>query len=139
MMRLVNFVLIALTGLVCLALYRTAEEARVAAADLRATTAAIAHERSSLIVLGAEWAKVTQPQRIQALVQKHLPLSDKPTIHVSSVMALPPKNPPLLPEGAIRSAKVVVPVPSAQALPAPAMAPAQSLPGSGAVIVHTGT
>ena len=108
MIRTLNFAFVLMTGLVCLGLYRIAEEARVAAADLRATRASIARENDALTVLGAEWASLTQPGRIQALVGRHLDLSDQPAV-LSSFAQLPPKNPPLAPEGAIRNAKAVVP------------------------------
>ena len=78
MIRTLNFAFIAITGFVCLGLYRIAEEARVAQVDLRETRAAIVREQDALAVLGAEWARVTQPARIQALSQKHLDLSDLP-------------------------------------------------------------
>ena len=48
MIRTLNFAFIAITGFVCLGLYRIAEEARVAAADLRETRAAIVSERTRL-------------------------------------------------------------------------------------------
>ena len=112
MIRTLNFVCIAMTGLVCLGLYHLAEKARVAHADLKTTQAAIAHEHSTLIVLGAEWARLTQPARIHALAQRHLKLTDKPAVQLSSLKQLPAKNAPLVPQGAIRNAKMVVPVPA---------------------------
>ena len=114
MIRTLNFAFVVITGLVCLGLYRIAEEARVAAAELKATHAAIMRENDALTVLGAEWASLTQPGRIQALVGRHLDLSDKPTAQLSSLAQLPPKNPPLAAEGAIRNAKAVVPQPLPQ-------------------------
>jgi hypothetical protein len=114
MIRTLNFISIAMTGLVCLGLYRFAEEARIAQADLRATQNAIGREHGMLTVLGAEWARVTQPARIQALAQKHLDLVDRPVLELSSLMQLPPKNSPLVPEGGIRTAKMVVPAPGQQ-------------------------
>ena len=98
MIRTLNFAFIAITGFVCLGLYRIAEEARVAAADLRDTRAAIVSEQDALAVLGAEWARVTQPARIQALSQRHLDLSDLPVTEFSSLTQLPEKLPPLAPE-----------------------------------------
>jgi cell division protein FtsL len=124
MIRTLNFAFVVITGLVCLGLYRIAEEARVAAADLKATHASIVRENEALTVLGAEWASLTQPGRIQALVGRHLDLSDRPAAQLSSFAQLPPKNPPLAPEGAIRNAKAVVPQP----LPQPPGAAPESLP-----------
>jgi hypothetical protein len=109
MIRTLNFAFIAITSLVCLAVYRTAEQARVDQRALKATQIAIVHESDMLTVLGAEWARITQPARIQALTQRHLDLSDLPAVALSSLSQLPEKNPPLVAEGEIRNAKAVVP------------------------------
>jgi hypothetical protein len=132
MIRTLNFAFIAITGLVCLGLYRIAEEARVAAADLKATQVQTARESDALTVLGAEWARLTQPGRIQALAERHLDLSDRPSVELSSLAQLPPKNAPLAPEGAIRNAKAVVPQPATQA-------PATQTPAASFASLHTGT
>lgn len=142
MIRTLNFAFIAVTGLLCLGLYRIAEEARVAAADLNATRTAIARESDALAVLGAEWARLIQPGRIQALVRRHLDLSDQPAPQLSSLSELPPKNPPLVPEGAIRNANAEVHEPAPRAEPAPIPAPeAQPAPAldAGFAAIHTGT
>jgi hypothetical protein len=120
MIRTLNFAFIAITSLVCLAVYRTAEQARVDQRALKATQIAIVRESDTLTVLGAEWARITQPARIQALTQRHLDLSDRPAVELSSLSQLPQKNPPLAAEGEIRNAKAVVPQISAapQAVPA---------------------
>jgi hypothetical protein len=109
MIRTLNFAFIAITGFVCLGLYRIAEEARVAAADLRETRAAIVSEQDSLAVLGAEWARVTQPARIHALSQRHLDLSDLPLTEFSSLTQLPEKLPPLAPETGFATVKAIAP------------------------------
>jgi hypothetical protein len=142
MIRTLNFAFIVITGLVCLGLYRIAEEARVAAADLKATRAAIVRENDALTVLGAEWARLTQPKRIQALVGRHLELSDKPAAQLSSLTQLPSKNAPLAPEGDIRNAKAVVPLPLPPR-PAQASGEAQSIQSAPSdpsfALIHTGT
>ena len=112
MVRTLNFIFIVMTGLVCLGLYHFAEKARIATAELKATESAIAREHNALIVLGAEWARQTQPARIQALAKRHLKLTDKPAVELSSLAQLPSKNAPLVPEGSIRNAKMVVPAPA---------------------------
>lgn len=136
MIRILNVALVAMTGLACLGLYQIAEEARVADADLRATRAAILREQDALTVLGAEWARLTQPGRIQALAERHLNLSDKPEAQLSSLTQLPPKDAPLTSEGEIRNAKAVVPQPQAPA--APQIQPARP-PEASYALVHTGT
>ena len=109
MIRTLNFAFIAITGFVCLGLYRIAEEARVAQADLRETKAAIVREHDTLAVLGAEWARVTQPARIQALSQKHLALSDLPVAQASSLSQLPQKTPPIAPDSGFAVVKAISP------------------------------
>jgi hypothetical protein len=111
MIRTLNFAFIAMTGLVCLGLYRIAEEARVAQAELRSTRAAIARENDMLTVLGAEWARLTQPARIQALASRHLQMSDAPTLELSSLTALPNRAAPQN-DTPIREANIIVPSPA---------------------------
>lgn len=94
MIRTVNFLLMALTGFVCLGLYRVAEETRVARAELVATEASIASTRDELAVLEAEWAHLTQPARVQALASRHLRLSDAPVLELSSLTQLPRRGDP---------------------------------------------
>lgn len=110
MIRILNFAFLAVTGLACLGLYRIAEHARVADADLKATQAEIAREHDTMAVLGAEWARLTQPARIQALAERHLNLTDKPTVALSSLTALPNRN-ATAPDSPIRAAKATVPAP----------------------------
>jgi hypothetical protein len=134
MIRTLNFAFIAITSLGCLGVYRTAEHARADQEALKATQAAIVRESNTLTVLDAEWARLTQPARIQALTQRHLDLSDAPEPQLSSLSQLPPKNPPLAPEGDIRNAKAVVP--DVMVSPAPQPVPA---PTAAQALFHTGT
>ena len=132
MIRTLNFAFLAITGLVCLGLYHVAEEARVAQADLRETQAAIVRERDAITVLGAEWARLTQPARIQALTERHLDLSDRPAVELSALTDLPSKAQPA-PEETFSNAKAVVPAPAT-----PEQAPATPQATVPAVM-HTGT
>jgi len=136
MIRTLNFAFIAITGFVCLGLYRIAEEARIASADLRETRAAIVSEQDSLAVLGAEWARVTQPARIQALSQRHLNLSDLPVTEFSSLTQLPEKLPPLAPENNFATVKAIAP----DIKPVtPRASTAQPDPDAGFAVINTGT
>ncbi len=109
MLRFLNVAFFAITCVVCLGLYHVAEEARVAQAELRATRAAIQQENDLMAVLGAEWARLTQPARIQALAVRHLGFSDAPTVQFSSVLALPNRSLPVTRENAVQAAKIVRP------------------------------
>jgi cell division protein FtsL len=91
MIRFLNFALIIVTGFSCLGIYRIAEEARIAQAELRMASAQIMQEQNAIAVLGAEWARLTQPARIQALAARHLSLADEPTLQLSSMTLLPPR------------------------------------------------
>ena len=109
MIRILNFALIVVTGLACLGLYRIAEEARIAQADLRAAESEIMSEQNALAVLGAEWARLTQPARISALAARHLPLADEPTLQLSSLTLLPPRALVPTEEPIFRTASMLVP------------------------------
>lgn len=107
MIRIVNFTLIVITGVISLGVYRVAEQARMTTIELRETKTAVATENQSLNVLGAEWARLSQPARIQALAQRYLSLKDHPAVQRASITQLPQKfaTPP---ESAIRNASAVV-------------------------------
>jgi len=140
MIRVLNIAFLAVTGLVCLGLYRIAEEARIAAADLKTTETAIARENESLTVLGAEWARLTQPARIQALAQHQLDLSDRPAAELASLTQLPPKNLPLAPQGTIRNANATVPQSTLRiGSPVASGTPSARLPAATFALIHTGT
>jgi len=109
MLRILNIALVVVTGLACIGLYQIAEEARVAQADLRKVQAEIAGEENAIAILGAEWARLTQPARIQALAARHLPLAEDPTLQLSSLTLLPPRALNPAEEPAFRTASIVVP------------------------------
>ncbi len=136
MIRTLNFAFVAITCVVCLGVYRTAEKARVEQVEMTTTRAEILKETAALNVLGAEWARVTEPKRLQALVEHHLDLTDKPGRALTSLSELPLKNPPLAPEGDIRSIKDVVPQ---TPLPQEPAAVSQPAPNAAFATTHTGT
>lgn len=108
MIRILNLTLVLITGTISLGVYRVAEQARMTALDLRETRAAIARENQSMTVLGAEWARLTQPARIQALAERYLKLDDRPAAQVASIKRLPGRFAPQ-PESAIRNASAIIP------------------------------
>lgn len=108
MIRVLNFTLVVVTGLISLGVYRIAEQARMTGVELRETKTEITRENQSLTVLGAEWARLTQPARVQALAQRYLRLDDHPAVQRASVTQLPSKF-ALPPESAIRNASAIIP------------------------------
>ena len=113
MIRIVNFLCVALAGFSCLALYRVSEETRVARVELAQVNHQIAQERGLRSVLEAEWAKVADPSRIQQLAQTKLGLDDSTSAQLASLDELPRRgeDPAPLSNSPIHKANVVVPAP----------------------------
>jgi|SRR5580700_1005846 hypothetical protein len=87
--RLANFVCVALMGMAILANYHISEQTRLAAVALKSVDHSIAQERASTTVLGAEWERVADPARVQALAQTKLSMSDAATAQLASLELLP--------------------------------------------------
>jgi hypothetical protein len=128
MIRTINFLCVAVAGLMCLGLYHVAEAARIADANVAMTQRSITREQNSMVVLQAEWARLTQPGRVAALAARHLNLTDKPTVELSSLTSLPRRgDAPLVPPSDVRTAKAVVPE-APHSAPVPVAAAAVSVP-----------
>lgn len=89
MIRVLNFSCFALTALCCLALYHVSEQTRVARMRLTAVEKQIATDHDAMKVLEADWERVSEPRRIQALAQMRLGLSDTPTVALASLELIP--------------------------------------------------
>ena len=90
MVRVINFVCVAVAGLACLALYHVSERTRMANLELSHVNRQIVAENSTMSVLQAEWARVADPARIQRLAKIYLGLNDDaPTVELSSLTLLP--------------------------------------------------
>jgi len=113
MVRILNFVFVALAGLSCFALNHISEKTRLADLDLVKVHRQIAQESEATKVLQADWQSVADPARIQRLAQSRLGLSDTPTLELSSLELLPrrgeadPSN-----DNPVRAASVIVPAPN---------------------------
>ena len=110
MVRILNFVFVALAGLSCFALNHISEKTRLADLDLVKVHRQIVRESEATKVLQADWQSVADPARIQRLAQARLGLSDTPTLELSSLELLPrrgeadPSN-----DNPVRAASAVVP------------------------------
>ena len=111
MIRIINFVCVALAGFSCLALYHVSEHTRVARMQLSHINRQIAQERSTTSVLEAEWDKVAEPGRIQQLAQQKLGLDDSTSVQLASLEMLPRRGEDTAPlsNSPVRNANVVMP------------------------------
>ncbi len=89
MVRILNFLFVALAGLSCFAMNHIAEKTRLADIQLRQVHRQIAVEMQSTQKLQAAWQAVADPAHIQQLAQDHLGLSDTPTVELASLELLP--------------------------------------------------
>src|SRR5689334_16523624 len=117
MIRVLNFLCIALMGLSILALYHVSEKTRVAHVRLNQVNRQISDNRAAIGVLQAEWERVAGPARIQALAETKLGMSDTSSAQLSSFDLLPARgaeaplgNSPVHNANAVASAPSALPV-----------------------------
>ena len=114
MIRVLNFLCIALMGLSILALYHVSEKTRVAHMRLDQVNHQIADNRTAIGVLQAEWERVAGPARIQALAEAKLGMSDTSSVQLSSFDLLPARGVDApLGNSPLRNANAVAPPPAA--------------------------
>src|SRR3954471_1167241 len=89
MIRIFNFLCVALMGLSILGLYHVSERTRMAHMQLDQVNRQISDSRAAIGVLEAEWERVAGPARIQALAQSRLGMSDSASMQLSSFDQLP--------------------------------------------------
>jgi hypothetical protein len=89
MIRVLNFLCVAVMGLSILALYDVSERTRLAGVDLAKTSHGIAEERERIGVLETEWAHTASPERIATLAQSKLGLDNTSAVQLSSFEQLP--------------------------------------------------
>jgi len=94
MVRVLNFFCIAAMGLTILALYRVSEQTRMAQMTLSKVDAQIAHERTDMSTLQAQWMDVSRPDRIQKLADR-IGMDDTASAQVASLELLPRQGAPL--------------------------------------------
>ena len=110
MVRILNFLFVALAGLSCFAMNHIAEKTRLENIALKQVHRQIATENDATKVLQARWQTVADPQRIQQLAQEHLGLSDTPTVELSSLELLPRRG-ETMDDNPVRAAALVTQAP----------------------------
>ena len=120
MIRVVNFLCVALMGLSILALYHVSEQTRVARVELKMVQSRIADEKATTAVLQTEWERVANLTRIQHLAETRLGMGDTASLQLSSLELLPRRGDDSAPLGnsPVRQASAQIPVPT----PSPAEA-----------------
>ena len=113
MVRVLNFVCVALMGLTILGLYRVSESTRVASVALNRVDSQIADTKGQIGVLETEWEHVAGPARIQALAERQ-GMSDTTSVRLSSFSQLPRRGEShALGNTPLHNASAVVPAPTA--------------------------
>ena len=117
MVRILNFLFVALAGLSCFAMNHIAEKTRLADIQLKQVHRDIAHEAQQTMKLQARWQTVADKTRIQKLAQDHLGLTDTPTVALASLEALPRRG-ELAPDNPVTNAALTTqaPLPGAETL-----------------------
>ena len=122
MVRILNFICVAVMGLSILALYHVSERTRVVRMELSRTVSDITRQRAAMAVLETEWQHVTTPDRVQRLAQGRLGMEDGTSVQLSSFDQLPRRGVDAPLNGSpVRNANAV----------APAAAPVQPADPSG--------
>jgi hypothetical protein len=92
-LRVLNFVVIGVLVLAAAWVYRIKFEAAAQAEHLAKLRVELRRERDKIAVLRAEWAKLDDPARIEALAQRFLQLRPLAANQFSSLDHLPPQPP----------------------------------------------
>src|SRR5580658_8895371 len=92
MIRVLNFLCVALMGLSILALYHVSEKTRVTRMQLERANSQISDSRAAIGVLQTEWERIAGPARIQQLAQSQLGMSDTSSVQLSSFDLLPARG-----------------------------------------------
>lgn len=113
MIRVINFLCVALMGLSILALYHVSEKTRVAMVELNRVDRQIGDAKGDIAVLQTEWERIAGPARIQALAEARLGMSDSASVQLSSFDQLPQRgeNAPLA-SSPVRNASAQIPQPA---------------------------
>jgi hypothetical protein len=88
MVRALNLVCVVLMGISILGLYRVSEQTRVARMELAKTHNQITAEQGAIAVLGTEWGRVANSDRVQQLASAH-GMNDAASAQLSSVELMP--------------------------------------------------
>ncbi len=104
MIRLATLLWIAIAGVMGYGLYQLKHEVMSLETELGRLNRQIVREQENIHVLRAEWAYTNQPQRLQALAQRHLDLTPMNPRQFGRLDALPAPAAAPVAQGAVRPA-----------------------------------
>jgi hypothetical protein len=93
LMRFVHLIVVAALVAAAAYVYKIKFESAVRAEQVARLAAEIKRERDAIAALQAEWALLDNPARIQALVQRHLPLKMLDPAQIERLDRLPERPP----------------------------------------------
>jgi cell division protein FtsL len=98
-MRFVHLIVVAALVVAAVNVYTIKYESAVRAEQVAKLAGEIKHERETIAALRAEWALLDNPERIQALAHRHLPLKMLDPAQIEHLDRLPERPPmPLGPQ-----------------------------------------
>jgi hypothetical protein len=92
-MRFLHFIVVAALVVAAVDVYRIKFESTVQAQRAARLRAEIGRERDAIAALRAQWARLDNPARIQALAQRHLALKPIDLTQIDSLDRLPARPP----------------------------------------------
>jgi hypothetical protein len=92
-MRFLHFIVVAALVVAAVDVYRIKFESTVQAQRAARLRAEIGRERDAIAALRAQWARLDNPARIQALAQRHLALKPIDPTQIDSLDRLPVRPP----------------------------------------------
>ena len=113
MIRVLNFIMIAMTLTICFGLYKITSESRATQKALEALEEKIQGEQKAITVLKAEWSYLAQPARLQGLSGKFLGLQAVAATQIGTISKIPFRT----------ETRGVVVEPSVEPVPPPAVKP----------------
>ena len=134
MMRFVHLIVVAALVVAAVGVYTIKFESAVRAERVAKLAAEIKRERERIAALRAEWALLDNPDRIQALVHRHLALKMLDPAQIEHLDRLPERPPaPLGPQSDAIAAIIdaLEGEPQTGAAPLPPLPPPQPFPASG--------
>jgi cell division protein FtsL len=97
MLRLLHVVVFAALVLAAVDVYKIKYEATLQSERVAKLRAEVRREHEAIAALRAEWTQLDNPERLQLLARRHLPLNPADTTQFDSLDRLPERPPQIVP------------------------------------------